>query len=131
MFGILNIHKPAGITSRDVVNRVQRLAKPHKTGHAGTLVPLATGVLAVCVGQATRLIEYVQLMPKRCVGTCLLGRQSGREDVEGAVVELAAPPVPTREQIETAIPLFVGRILQTPPAYSVLKVGGKRAYALA
>jgi tRNA pseudouridine55 synthase len=131
MFGLLNVNKPAGITSRDVVNRVQRLVKPHKAGHAGTLDPLATGVLIVCIGQATRLIEFVQRMPKRYVGTFLLARTSDTEDVEGTVVELTDSPVPTREQIEAALPSFVGKILQTPPAYSALKVAGKRAYALA
>lgn len=131
MFGLLNIHKPAGITSRDVVNRVQGMVRPLKTGHAGTLDPLATGVLIVCVGQATRLIEYVQQMPKRYVGTFLLGRESETEDVEGAVVEIANAPQPSRQEIEAALPKFVGEISQVPPAFSALKVAGKRAYALA
>lgn len=131
MFGLLNVHKPAGITSRDVVNRVQRLVKPHKAGHAGTLDPLATGVLVVCVGQATRLIEYVQRMPKRYIGTFLLGRQSETEDIEGTVVPLENAPVPSRAQIEAVIPSFVGRIQQMPPAYSALKVDGRRAYDIA
>ena len=74
--GILNIDKPAGMTSRRAVDMVQRLVRPAKVGHAGTLDPLATGVLVVCVGAATRLIEYVQRMPKSYVGTFLLGRQS-------------------------------------------------------
>src|SRR5688572_20999359 len=99
MFGLLNVNKPAGITSRDVVNRIQRLVKPHKVGHAGTLDPLATGVLVVAIGPATRLVEYVQRMPKTYLGTFLLGRHSDTEDIEGTVVELANPPQPTREQI--------------------------------
>lgn len=131
MFGLLNIHKPAGMTSRDVVNRVQRLVRPAKAGHAGTLDPLATGVLVVAVGWATRLIEYVQRMPKRYVGTFLLGRHSDTEDVEGRVVELPDPPRPTRAQIAAALPRFIGQIQQTPPAFSALKVRGQRAYALA
>ncbi|MCG8325400.1 MAG: tRNA pseudouridine(55) synthase, partial [Thiotrichales bacterium] len=82
MFGILNINKPAGWTSRDVVNRVQGLVRPAKAGHAGTLDPLATGVLVVCVGPATRLIPYVQQLPKEYQSTFLLGRTSPSEDTE-------------------------------------------------
>jgi len=129
--GLLNLNKPAGMTSRGVVNRVQRLVRPAKVGHAGTLDPLATGVLVVCVGAATRLIEYVQQMPKRYTGTFLLGRQSPTEDVEGEVTELENPPVPTREAIVASAGALVGRIEQRPPAYSALKVDGRRAYALA
>ena len=128
---VLNLNKPAGLTSRDVVNRVQRLARPAKVGHAGTLDPLATGVLVVCVGAATRLIEYVQQMPKGYLGTFLLGCHSPTEDVEGEVTRLADPPVPTRDQVVAAAQRWVGRIEQRPPAYSALKVGGRRAYALA
>jgi tRNA pseudouridine55 synthase len=131
MFGLLNLNKPPGVTSRDVVNQVQRLVRPHKVGHAGTLDPLATGVLVVCVGPATRLMEYVQRMPKRYVGAFLLGRQSPTEDVEGEVEVLANPPIPTSEQINEALPGFLGEILQTPPAFSALKLQGRRAYELA
>ena len=129
--GLLNLNKPAGMTSRDVVNIVQRLSRPAKAGHAGTLDPLADGVLVVCVGSATRLIEYVQRMPKRYVGTFLLGRQSPTEDIEGEVTELPDAPVPTREQIEAAARRFVGRIEQRPPAFSALKIRGRPAYKLA
>src|SRR6476661_7210859 len=131
MFSLLNLCKPAGITSRDVVNRVQRLVKPHKVGHAGTLDPLAIGVLVVCLGPATRLIEYVQRMPKRYHGTFLLGRESDTEDIEGTVRERSDPPVPSRSEIEALIPRFLGDIEQRPPAYPALKVGGRRAYDLA
>lgn len=131
MFGLLNLCKPSGVTSRDVVNRVQRLVKPHKVGHAGTLDPLASGVLVVCLGPATRLIEYVQRMPKRYLATFLLGRRSETEDIEGIVTELVDPPVPTEAQIRSAIPNFIGTIQQLPPAFSALKVEGKRAYELA
>ncbi|MFN0018971.1 MAG: tRNA pseudouridine(55) synthase TruB [Pirellulaceae bacterium] len=131
MFGLLNLNKPAGITSRDVVNRVQRLVKPHKVGHAGTLDPLASGVLVVCIGPATRLIEYVQRMPKRYLAKFLLGRRSETEDIEGTVTELVDPPVPTEAQIRTVLPNFIGCIQQLPPAFSALKVEGKRAYEMA
>ena len=129
--GILNVAKAGGMTSRRVVDMVQRLVRPTKAGHAGTLDPLATGVLVVCIGQATRLIEYVQRMPKTYEGTFLLGRTSDTEDVEGAVVELENPPQPTREAIEEAATKFLGTIQQRPPAYSALKVKGRRAYDLA
>ena len=131
MFGLLNLCKPTGITSRDLVNRVQRLVKPHKVGHAGTLDPLASGVLVVCLGPATRLIEYVQRMPKRYLATFLLGRQSETEDIEGTVTELVDPPVLSEAQIRAVLPQFFGTIQQLPPAFSALKVEGKRAYDLA
>lgn len=131
MFGILNINKPAGWTSRDVVNRVQRLVRPAKAGHAGTLDPLATGVLLVCVGPATKLISYVQQQQKEYEATFLLGRSSPSDDVETEICELDQPPIPTREAIEAKLPEFVGTIQQRPPLYSAIKVKGQRAYKLA
>ena len=131
MCGLVNLDKPPGMTSRQAVDIVKRLVYPAKTGHAGTLDPLATGVLAICVGSATRLISYVQRQPKRYRATFLLGRASPTEDVEGEVTELDHPPVPTLEQVTAAAGALVGRIEQRPPAYSALKVGGRRAYALA
>lgn len=129
--GVLNLNKPAGMTSRQGVDCVQRLARPGKVGHAGTLDPLAKGVLVVCVGAATRLIQFVQQMPKGYTGTFLLGRRSPTEDVEGEVTELDDPPVPTPGQIAAAAKGLIGRIEQRPPAYSALKVDGRRAYDLA
>lgn len=129
--GILNLAKPPGMTSRRALDVVGRLIRPNRAGHAGTLDPLATGVLVVCIGQATRLIEYVQQMPKTYEATFLLGRTSDTEDVEGTVVELVDPPVPTREQIDRAAVALVGEIMQRPPAFSALKVQGRRAYDLA
>ena len=131
MFGILNIHKPAGWTSRDVVNRMQALVRPDKVGHAGTLDPLATGVLVVGIGPATRLIRYVQQMPKEYRATFLLGRTSPTEDIEGQTTELADPPRPTLADVRGQLPRFLGRIQQRPPAFSAIKVRGRRAYKLA
>ena len=102
MFGILNLHKSSGISSRRAVDIIQRLVRPAKAGHAGTLDPLASGVLVVCVGPATRLIEYVQRMPKSYRGTFLLGQESNTEDIEGDVVSLIDPPVPSRDELERA-----------------------------
>ncbi|MCE9555955.1 MAG: tRNA pseudouridine(55) synthase TruB [Planctomycetes bacterium] len=131
-FGILNLNKPSGITTRDAVDRVVRLVgKKIKVGHAGTLDPLASGVLVVCVGSATRLIDKVQEMPKRYRGTFLLGRTSDTEDVEGIVTELPEAPIPLRTAIEAAAASMLGTIQQRPPAYSALKVAGRRAYKLA
>jgi len=130
-YGLLNVNKPAGMTSRDVVNRVQRLARRLKAGHAGTLDPLASGVLVVCVGAATRLIPCVQRMPKRYRATFLLGRQSPTEDVDGPVTELTEPPIPTLDQLRRAARALTGEIRQRPPAFSALKVAGRRAYDLA
>ncbi len=130
-FGILNVDKPAGLTSRDAVNRVEKLFRNVKCGHAGTLDPLATGVLVVCVGPATRLIQYVQRMPKQYRAEFQLGRKSATDDVEGEVELVAGALEPTRAQIETALPLFLGDILQRPPIHSAIKVGGQRAYDLA
>ncbi|MGO9115200.1 MAG: tRNA pseudouridine(55) synthase TruB [Thermoguttaceae bacterium] len=129
--GLLNVDKPAGITSRDAVDLVQRLARPAKVGHAGTLDPLATGVLVICVGSATRLIEYVQRMPKRYIGTFLLGRSSATEDIDGSVTLLPDPPIPACAQIEVAAENFVGTLQQRPPVFSALKAAGRRAYDLA
>lgn len=137
MFGLVNLNKPKGVTSRDAVNRVQWLArrvtgqKKLKVGHAGTLDPIATGVLVICLGPATRLLEHVQRMPKQYRGTFLLGRRSPSDDVELEQELLAEPPVPTADQIEVALPSFVGDIQQVPPAYSAIKIDGKKAYDLA
>jgi tRNA pseudouridine55 synthase len=129
--GLLCLNKPTDMSSRAAVNVVQRLARPTRVGHAGTLDPLADGVLVVGVGSATRLLEYVQQTPKHYVGTFLLGRHSPTEDIEGEVTELPDAAIPTREQIAAAAERFIGRIAQRPPAFSALKVGGRRAYQLA
>lgn len=131
MFGLLNIDKPAGMTSRDVVNRVQKLVRPHKAGHAGTLDPLATGVLVVCVGRATRLISFVQDQLKSYRGTFELGKSSDTDDVEGTIRETGPLRDISREELEAILPEFTGLIAQVPPAFSAVHVDGRRAYDLA
>ena len=131
MFGLLNIDKPAGVTSLVFLKQLRRLVRPQKVGPSGMLDPLATGVLVVCVGPATKLIEYVQRMPKRYVGEFLLGRRSATEDVEGEVELLSDPPIPTRDDIESILPNFLGKIQQRPPQHSAVKIAGQRAYTLA
>ena len=131
MFGILNINKPAGWTSRDVVNRVQRFVRPAKAGHAGTLDPLATGVLVVCIGPATKLISYVQQQPKEYLGKFLLGRSSPSDDIETEVSDVPNAPIPSREEVQNQLPHYLGSIQQLPPQFSAVKLAGRRAYDLA
>src|SRR5687767_6227618 len=110
MFDIVNLNKPAGWSSRDAVDRVARLARPARAGHAGTLDPLASGVLVVCIGAATRLIEYVQRMPKEYRATFLLGRRSASDDTETDVEELDGATTPAPADIEKAMEQLVGVI---------------------
>ena len=131
MIGFINLNKSPGKSSRDAVNAVQRLVRPAKVGHCGTLDPLATGVLVVCVGPATRLTNLVQEASKTYVGDFRLGVSSDTEDIEGQLEPLADAPVVTAEQIEAVLPEFTGEIQQMPPKFSALKVNGKRAYDLA
>jgi tRNA pseudouridine55 synthase len=125
------VDKPAGITSRDAVNQIQRLVRPSKVGHAGTLDPLATGVLVICLGTATRLISYVQRMRKTYRATFQLGVTSETDDVESPLTPVQGANVPSKDQVEGALENFRGEILQTPPRYSALKLQGRRAYELA
>ncbi|MFO0915758.1 MAG: tRNA pseudouridine(55) synthase TruB [Pirellulales bacterium] len=129
--GVLNVNKPCSMTSRDVVDVVQRLSGTRRCGHAGTLDPLATGVLLVAVGSATRLVEYLQRLPKTYRARFQLGVTSDTEDAEGVTVPIPDARRPSVEEIQGAIPQFIGDILQTPPQFSALKVNGRRAYALA
>src|SRR4051794_11476140 len=131
MNGLLVIDKPGGMTSRDAVNRVQKwFPRKTKIGHTGTLDPLATGVLVICVGAATRLADYVQAMGKTYVSRFRLGATSTTDDADGNVTETPNAVPPTREQIEEALKSFAGDIEQIPPAVSALKLNGVRAYQL-
>jgi tRNA pseudouridine55 synthase len=116
------------MTSRDVVNIVQRRLRKVKVGHAGTLDPLAEGVLVLGVGPAVRLVPYVQQQPKHYRATFRLGASSRSGDLEGDVKEHPDLPIPSRQQIEAAAAHLVGRIEQTPPAHSAIWVDGRRAY---
>lgn len=134
--GFVNVDKPPGMTSRDVVDRVlhafpgPRKRRP-KAGHAGTLDPLATGVLVIALGPATRLIEVVQAGAKTYRAEVLLGAVSDTLDADGTVTPVAGAIAPDEEAVKTAARSFVGVIQQLPPEYSALRVGGKRAYELA
>src|SRR5207245_9858668 len=130
--GLLVIDKPGGLTSRDVVNRLQRWFPPRtRIGHTGTLDPLATGVLVICVGTATRLTEYVQRMDKTYDVRIHRGARSDTDDADGAIKEseyAGAPP--DRATLGERLQQFIGAIEQVPPNYSAAHVGGRRAYDL-
>ncbi len=129
--GVLLVDKPVGRTSRRVVDRVQRCLQGAKAGHAGTLDPLAHGLLVVCVGPATRLISYAQRLPKCYQATFLLGRTSASLDLETDVALLDGAAPPARSELMDAARSLTGEIRQHPPAYSAIKIGGRRAYRLA
>jgi tRNA pseudouridine55 synthase len=130
--GLLVIDKPAGITSRAALDRCQGwFPRGTALGHTGTLDPLATGVLVLCVGRATRLAEYVQQMPKTYSATFHLGATSDSDDADGTLTAVDVTQPPTRTAIAATLQTFVGEIDQVPPAYSAAKVTGRRAYALA
>ncbi len=132
MDGFLVIDKPAGMTSRDVVNVAQRwFPRRTKIGHAGTLDPLATGVLVLCIGAATKLVECVQALGKTYRTRILFGFTSTTDDADGTLTAYAAGEVPTEELIRALLPQFVGEIQQLPPTVSALKIDGQRAYDLA
>jgi len=129
--GVVAIDKPAGVTSRRVVDVVAKALGTRAVGHAGTLDPLARGVVVVCAGHATRLVDFIHQLPKRYEATYLLGRSSPSDDLETPVSEEPEPVRPGRAEIEAALPAFRGAILQRPCDYSAVHVDGKRAYALA
>jgi tRNA pseudouridine55 synthase len=129
--GIFNINKPSGLTSHDVVNRVRQLVGTRKVGHAGTLDPMATGVLLVCVGQATRLIEYIMAGSKTYRATICFGLTTDTYDKDGQVIANADPSALTKETVTQALSKFVGEIDQTPPPFSAIKKEGVPLYKLA
>jgi len=129
--GVIPIDKPVGVTSRRVVDAVARPLGMAAVGHAGTLDPLASGVVVVCIGHATKLVDYVHALPKHYTATFLLGRSSPSDDLETTVKEECDPRRPTRDEVEATLPAFRGPILQRPCDYSAVHVDGKRAYRLA
>jgi len=129
--GVIPVDKPPGGTSRRVVDAVARALAMKTVGHAGTLDPLAAGVVVVCVGHATKLVDCIHDLPKHYAATFLLGRSSPSDDFETPVDLEADPTVPTAEAVAAALPRFRGDILQRPCDYSAVHVDGKRAYRLA
>lgn len=131
MDGILNIDKPAGMTSHDVVARVRRILKTKRVGHAGTLDPDATGVLVVAVGIATRLLPYLPTEPKEYVARIAFGTATDTEDASGLVIKEADASELTEGLLRNVLPRFTGEIDQIPPMVSAVHHEGKRLYELA
>ncbi|MBI3442084.1 MAG: tRNA pseudouridine(55) synthase TruB [Proteobacteria bacterium] len=128
--GWLNIDKPQGITSNQVIGRVRRALNAQKLGHAGTLDPLATGILPIALGEATKTIQFVQDHDKIYHFTITWGEARNTDDREGKVTATSAGR-PTAADLTTLLPRFIGDIEQVPPQFSAIKVDGERAYALA
>ena len=129
--GLVVVDKPAGMTSHDVVARVRRLAGTRKVGHAGTLDPMATGVLVVGLDRATRMLGHLTLTEKAYDATVRLGATTTTDDAEGEVVANTSAAAVKEDAVLSALPDFDGAIMQVPSTVSAIKVGGKRAYALA
>jgi len=131
LLGILLIKKPFGLTSHDVVNDVRRKFSTKRVGHAGTLDPMATGLLVVAVGPATRFLQYLPLEPKEYVAEISFGRATTTYDAEGETAFEGAVPNDLIGEVHTHLPQFKGLIQQLPPMYSAIKVGGKPLYRYA
>ena len=129
MFGFLNVYKPKGKTSHDVVAILRRITKIKQIGHTGTLDPFAEGVLPICIGKATRLIEYLK-DDKAYIGTVQFGTSTTTYDTEGEIVKTSSETV-NIDDIESALNNFRGEIKQIPPIYSAIKVNGKKLYEYA
>lgn len=129
--GILLIDKPAAWTSHDVVAKARRICRQRRIGHTGTLDPMATGLLLLCLGRATRLVEFMAGHEKRYEGVIQLGATTTTDDAEGEVLARAAVAPASPARLRELEAQFSGPILQRPPAYSAVKVAGKRAYAVA
>lgn len=131
--GVVVIHKAAGMTSHDCVSRVRRILQQKKAGHTGTLDPDVTGVLPVCLGQGTRIVEYLQELPKAYEVNMRLGTATTTEDASGEIIEqkLVEPDCFDRTRLEDVFARFLGEIEQVPPMFSAVKVNGKRLYDLA
>lgn len=130
MNGIVVIDKPAGLTSHDVVSKVKRILGTRKAGHTGTLDPMATGVLPVCLDEATKLAQFLTLASKTYHATMLLGIETNTQDVEGDVIK-KSDRIVSEEEIRKTLGRFVGNIKQVPPAFSALKHKGRPLYQYA
>lgn len=129
--GFLNVDKPAGLTSHDVVARVRRVAGQKRVGHGGTLDPAATGVLPIGLGQATRLLEFLVEGRKRYHAVIKLGVTTTTDDAEGTAVSEQPLPALEAGDLQAALSQFVGIVEQVPPMYSAIQIGGRRLYDIA
>ncbi|MFN4067006.1 MAG: tRNA pseudouridine(55) synthase TruB [Thermosynechococcus sp.] len=130
MFGFLNLNKPAGCTSHDCINALRKRLRLKRIGHGGTLDPMATGVLPIALGAATRLLPYLSDR-KAYIGTVRFGLTTTTDDITGDICQEQSASHLTREAIEEQLPQFIGEIEQLPPAYSAIQVEGQRLYARA
>ncbi|MBI1328185.1 MAG: tRNA pseudouridine(55) synthase TruB [Alphaproteobacteria bacterium] len=132
--GWINLHKPENISSNDALSQIKRTLRAQygklKIGHAGTLDPLASGVLPLALGEATKAVHFMQDSFKTYLFTVKWGESTSTDDREGEIIA-TSPKIPTQEEIEKIIPEFLGDIMQAPPQYSAIKVDGERAYKLA
>ena len=128
MCGVLLVDKPTDHTSHDVVARLRGKLKTRKIGHAGTLDPMATGLLIILVGKATRISQYLISLDKEYTGTIELGKITDSQDAEGQVMETRPVPAYTQKEIEAAIQSFMGDQYQMPPMYSAIKIDGVPLY---
>lgn len=126
LFGFLNVYKPKGMTSHDVVGRLRRVTKIKQIGHTGTLDPFATGVLPICIGKSTRLIEYLE-DDKEYLATVQFGKNTDTYDLDGEVVATFVKKV-SEVEVRLGLKSFEGEISQMPPIYSAIKVNGKKLY---
>lgn len=131
MLGILLIDKPQGPTSHDIVNTVRRRFQCKRVGHAGSLDPISTGLIAVAVGPATRFLQFLDLEPKEYVGEARFGLETTTQDTEGEIVAEVPVPIDLKAQVLDRLPAFIGELSQTPPMFSAVKVAGKPLYAYA
>lgn len=131
MIGILNILKPTGMTSHDVVSNVRKILNIKKVGHAGTLDPNVAGVLVICVGKATKLSEYLMSGDKEYVCELILGQSTDTQDSYGMVIDKSDKVSVTREELNEVLKKFTGELIQIPPAYSAVKLHGKKLYEYA
>jgi tRNA pseudouridine55 synthase len=131
MEGVLLVDKPKGLTSHDVVYRLRRKLQMKKIGHAGTLDPMATGVLVMLIGKATRISQYLMSVDKIYEGEATLGVVTDSQDAEGEIMETRPVPELTEAQVLEAMKTFLGDQYQTPPMHSAIKIGGVKLYQLA
>lgn len=131
MDGIININKPSGITSFDVIRKLRKILKIKKIGHTGTLDPLASGVLVVCTGKATRLVQDIEKLEKEYIATFKLGVSTDTYDIEGKIIDSCENFNITTDMLKETLEKFKGDIKQVPPMYSAIKVNGQKLYDLA
>lgn len=131
MDGIIVLNKPIGLTSHDCVMRLRRILNESRIGHTGTLDPNVDGVLVICIGRATKLVDILLNKDKEYLCTCLLGIETDTEDITGKVINEEEVPLITNEKIDLVLNSFIGEGKQIPPMYSAVKINGKKLYEYA